>query len=79
MSNGNITLMPSDIVGAVTHGLQQAVAYLSNTPALSIDSNETKAHLGRLIGFLDELEAMQASYAKASNDAERQDGAVAAQ
>jgi hypothetical protein len=69
MSQGNITLMPSDIVGAIAHGLQQAASYLASTPAMSINTNETKAHLGRLVGFLDELDAMQESYAKAAADA----------
>ena len=62
MADSNLTLNPSDIVGAIQRSLIEAHSYLGQ-PALSLDCNLLRQHLARAFEMLDVLESQQATIA----------------
>ena len=60
MSDNNVSLTPSDVVGAVQRRLQELSAYLQG-PSLAINTFEARSHLEGAIDLLDALHGMQLS------------------
>lgn len=51
----DLTLTPSDIVGAIQRGIGELAAYL-NAPVQEIDPSICIAHMQRLTGLMERLE-----------------------
>jgi len=77
MSESNISLTPSDVVGAVQRACAELGSYLQS-PALSIDVPACHAHLSRMAEMLSALDAMQSSIAQAHAAANGNDTETAA-
>ena len=72
MSDNNVSLTPSDVVGAIQRRLLELGQYL-NMPSLAINTDEARVHLEGAINLLDALRGMQMSIQaqqSVANDAE---------
>lgn len=65
-----IVMTPSDAIGAVQRGLQEALGYLHSNNAMGISVPDVLSHIERLVPYLLQIQKMQASVqASASNGA----------
>ena len=60
MSDNNVALTPSDVVGAIQRRLLELGQYL-NMPSLAINTDEVRVHLEGAIDLVDALRGMQMS------------------
>ena len=74
----NITLTPSDVVGAIVRGLGELSLYLNNSPAMNVDAGQCLTHIDHMAELTQTLAQLQHNMMAQAGNANSPEGAAAA-